>query len=76
MSRGPTTPYQLDASKPLKPCSSMVGMAGNPLARFTRVWAMPCIFPARTWAVAAVMVSKLKSIWPPMRSVCMGPEPL
>ena len=73
---GPTRPYQVVASKPGKPCSCIVGTLGWPLARLVRVCAIAITLPLFTCGVAAVMVSKLYWIWPPIRSVSSGPAAL
>ncbi len=75
MPAGPTSPYQVLASKPGKPDSAMVGTLGKLLARLGRVCAMAISLPPWICGVAEVMVSKLKSICPPIRSVSMGAEP-
>ncbi|MNK77183.1 hypothetical protein D3C87_967750 [compost metagenome] len=73
---GPARPYQVVASKPAKPCSCIVGTFGWPLARLVRVCATASTRPFFTCGVAAVMVSKLYWICPPIRSASSGPLPL
>ena len=73
---GPTKPYQVVASKPAKPCSSIVGTLGWPLARLVRVCASAIALPLLTCGVADVMVSKQYCTCPPIKSVNAGPEPL
>ena len=55
---GPTRPYQVVASKPANPCSSMVGTLGCPFARLVRVCASAIALPLLTCGVADVIVSK------------------
>ena len=56
--------------------SATVGISGAPGLRLSVVTASGRSLPARTWPIAAGMVTISKETWPPMVSMRAGPPPL
>jgi hypothetical protein len=66
---GSQRPNQLTFSKPLRPCSSMVGTSGMPFQRFLPVSARARRRPLCTCCRAMLVPTKNMSIRPAIRSV-------
>ena len=73
---GASTPFQVAVTKDGKPLSFMVGTWGSCGRRSAEVTASALSLPPWMKGSAGVMFSKMKSIWPPIRSVSAGALPL
>ena len=73
---GAYMPCQTATSKPLRPCSSSVGMSLSEATRVLVVTPYAWILPLLICAVVLVVWSHMKSTWPPSRSFIAGPVPL
>ena len=67
---------QFSTASPAKPASAVVGTSGTSGWRALLAIARARSLPDCTWAMLSGRLLKIRSSWPPIRSVMLGAPPL